>query len=234
MCGRYSLASSGQLELGSRFGLREEFVAAPRFNICPGEAILAIRPREDGREPVWRSWGLVPHWAKEPSIGSRMINARSETAPSKPAFAPGLEHARILIPADGFYEWAPARTGRRRPFHITVDGGRLFAFAGIEASWRPPDGGEPIRTCTILTRAAGPELEGIHDREPVILDGEQAERRWLDRESSREEVVSLMAQRPDGIVARPVGYAVSDAGFDGPECLDDAPPDPQGTLFGTV
>jgi putative SOS response-associated peptidase YedK len=235
VCGRYTLASSGQLELGSRFGLRESLIAEPRFNICPGEAILAIVEGSEGPAATRMSWGLVPHWAKDPSIGARMINARSETAGEKQAFADALMRRRCLIPADGFYEWAPGPSGGKQPWHFTAAGGEPFAFAGISAVWHPPGGGEPLRSCSILTRAAGPVVAPVHDREPVIVAGPDAERRWLRDELDDAGIRAILEAEPlVPLTARPVGQAVNDARFDGPECLAGAPPDPQGTLFETA
>lgn len=233
MCGRYTLAANGQLEFRTRFGLSESAEVTQRYNVCPGDDVLAVLNHSGGREGAMLHWGLVPHWAKDESVGYRMINARSETAAEKPAFAESLRHRRCLILADGFYEWQ-LRPGRRRkqPWHITLESGAPFAFAGLWAMWHPPGSELPLRSCTILTRTAEAEVAALHDRQPVILSGPDAEADWLDAAAPAERVAALMrASAPELLVPRAVGFAVSDAGYDGPACLDDAEPDPQGALW---
>jgi len=225
VCGRYTLAGPSQ-QLQARFGLSESIVAGPRYNICPGQEIIAITaPQPAGERGTLLRWGLVPHWAKDPKIGYRMINARSETAAEKPAFRDALRRRRCLIPADGFYEWQrrPGQT-RKQPFHLTREDHGPFAFAGLWAAWKPADGAlPPLLTATILTRTATGRAAEIHDRQPVILGDATAEAAWLDPDAPAEVVSAILADDPPPLVARPVGYAVNDAGHDAPDCLDDAP-----------
>ena len=233
MCGRYTLAANGQLEFRTRFGLGERVEVRQRFNVCPGDDVLAVVRHDGEREAALLHWGLVPHWAKDPSVGYRMINARSETAAEKPAFAESLLRRRCLILADGFYEWQP-RPGQRRkqPWHITLQSGAPFAFAGLWATWHMPDGDQVLRSCTILTRPAEAEVAELHDRQPVILAGPEAEAAWLDPEASPDRVRALMrASAPELLAPRPGGFAGSDAHYDGPACLDDPEPEAQSALW---
>jgi len=233
MCGRYTLAANGQLEFRTRFGLGESVEVRQRFNVCPGDDVLTVLRHGEEREAAALHWGLVPFWAKDATVGYRMINARSETAAEKPAFADSLRQRRCLILADGFYEWQHRPHQRRKqPWHITLESGAPFAFAGLWATWQRPDSDQLLRSCTILTRPAESEVAPLHDRQPVILAGPEAEADWLDPQTPAEHIAALMhASAPELLKPRAVGFAVSDARYDGPACLDDAEPDPQGALF---
>jgi putative SOS response-associated peptidase YedK len=149
---------------------------SPRFNIAPTQQVGVVRQDPSGqREFVWMHWGLVPHWAKDPKIGSQMINARSESAATKPAFRDSFRRRRCLIVADGFYEWK--KEGRKKqPYHIRMKDGSPLAFAGLWDRW----GSEPNRleSCTILTTSAIELLADLHERMPVILDPAEYEA-WL-------------------------------------------------------
>jgi putative SOS response-associated peptidase YedK len=236
MCGRYSLATPAQNDLRGRFGLSESLEVRQRFNVAPGDDVVAVTTSKEGepRGELLR-WGLVPFWARDVKVGYKMINARSETVAEKPAFRDALKTRRCLIVADGFYEWQPRpdRASRRKqPFHITRADGAPFAFAGLWASWHgdgaPEDG---LRTCTIITTAANAKLTDIHDRMPVILPDQAAEEAWLDHATPAPLLPELLVALPDELTARrAVGPAVSDARHDAPDCLDDAPPedDPAG------
>src|ERR1019366_3037847 len=142
----------------------------PRFNIAPTQPIPVIRqnPKEPVRELSLVRWGLIPSWAKDPSAAPKMINARSETAATKPAFRDALKSCRCLIPADGFYEWS--RTGNaKQPYCFEVNDGQLFAFAGIWDRWRDASG-NTVETCSILTTTPNAVTSPVHDRMPAILD----------------------------------------------------------------
>jgi putative SOS response-associated peptidase YedK len=230
VCGRYSLATPAANDLRARFNLGESLEIRRRFNVAPGDEVVTVTTSKEGepRGSVLR-WGLVPFWAKDIKVGYKMINARAETVAEKPAFRDALKTRRCLIVADGFYEWQPrADRKRKQPFHITREDGAPFAFAGLWASWHgdgaPEDG---LRTCTIITTDANARLADIHDRMPVILPGAAAEKAWLDHGTPAEALQELLVPLPDGAVARrAVGPAVSDARYDGPECLADADPEP--------
>lgn len=227
MCGRYSLATPAQSDLRGRFGLGESLEVRQRFNVAPGDDVVGVTTSKEGepRGELLR-WGLVPFWAKDPKVGYKMINARAETVAEKPAFRDALKTRRCLIVADGFYEWQPrpdGSKGRKRPFHITRADGAPFAFAGLWASWHGEDDAA-IRSCTIITTEANPKIADIHDRMPVILPDQGAEEAWLDQGTPPPLLQELLAPLPADLTARrAVGYAVSDARHDAPDCLDDAP-----------
>ena len=213
MCGRFT-QHHDQTELELRFGVGGTLLpVAPRWNIAPSQPVSVVTAHgpEGSRllEPM--RWGLVPFWAKDISIGVKMINARCETVAEKPAFRTPFRRRRCLVPADGFYEWD---RGTRQPYHFTVDGGALFAMAGIWDEWTSPDG-SPLRSVAVLTTAANSLVGRIHDRMPVILDATM-EARWLSEDAPDAVVLeSLCAgfppERMSGAsVARRVGNVAND------------------------
>ncbi len=226
MCGRYTLASTNLGEVRSRFPIGERFELRTRYNVAPGDEVLAVTTDREGepRGDLLR-WGLVPSWAPRPDAGLKMINARVETVAERPAFRGLLERFRCLIVADGFYEWQRLPDGGKQAFHIRRADGELFAFAGLWSIWHG-DEGERLRTCTILTIAANPAVAPLHDRMPIILARSQ-EGPWLSRDPGPHELLeSLTGISARDTELRPVGPAVNDARYDGPECL--APPIPRG------
>jgi len=180
VCGRFTLSSAPDL-LARHFDLEGVPELAPRFNIAPTQAIATVcAPVAGGRRRLQlRRWGLIPRWAKDPSIGNRMINARAETVAEKPAFREAFRLRRCLVPADGFYEWA-AGASPRQPYHIRLADGSPFAIAGLWEHWAPT-GGEAIESCTLITTRANARLAAVHDRMPVILEPESYGP-WLDSE----------------------------------------------------
>ncbi len=229
MCGRFTLI---RLEDFLRdlpwIGPPEQALPA-QYNIAPSQpiAVVANLPR-----PVidFYHWGLVPHWAKDRTIGNRMINARAETLAEKPAFRTPLRHRRCLVPADGFFEWRKEPTGRKTPMYIRLKSHIPLAFAGLWDSWHSPDGSE-LRTCTIITTAANDLLKTIHDRMPVILKPESY-KEWLSPEEKMPDdldaLQELLTSYPASeMEATPVGTAVNSAKNGGPNCIDSpaAPPD---------
>ncbi len=179
MCGRYKLSRRKQLveEYFDTDSGVEDWV--PRYNIAPTQPVAVIRqnPKEPVRELSLMRWGLIPSWAKDSSAAASMINARSETASTKPAFRDALKSRRCLIPADGFYEWS--RTGKaKQPYCFEVGDGELFAFAGIWDRWKDASG-KTVETCSILTTAPNSVKSAVHDRMPVILDPDCYDL-WLD------------------------------------------------------
>ena len=167
MCGRFTL-TAGSAALQRAFALEDaEAWLSPRYNIAPTQAVAVISDRQPKALSMMK-WGLVPAWAKDPTIGSRMINARSETAHEKPAFRSAFKSRRCLIPADGYYEWA--RQGKRKtPMYIQHAQRELFAFAGLWESWKDTQGNR-LDTCTILTTAANARMQPIHQRMAVIIE----------------------------------------------------------------
>lgn len=228
MCGRYTLAAPDPAQVRSRFPVGETVPVRRRFNVAPGDDVLTVTTdREGAPRGEELRWGLVPHWAKGPLSPLKMINARAETLTEKPAFRDAFAHFRCLIPADGFYEWQ-AGDGAKRAFHITRSDGAPFAFAGLWAIWRHER--TEVRSCAIITTASNRSVAPLHDRMPVILDRD-AESVWLDPSAPQRLLMQLLRPLGDAETRlRPVGAAVNDARYDGPECLA-APLDLAPTLF---
>jgi putative SOS response-associated peptidase YedK len=174
MCGRFTLAQSPEA-VAKAFGLDAVPNFPPRYNIAPSQPVGVIVRGQNAPKPEFRlmGWGLIPSWAKDPSIGAKLINARSETLTEKPSFRAAFKYRRCLIPADGFYEWQKTQGGAKQPFYFSMAGNAVFAFAGLWESWND------IESCTILTTAANGLLQPIHDRMPVILSPKDYGR-WLD------------------------------------------------------
>ena len=194
MCGRYSLVAD-MSELALRFDFEGGGeTRPPRFNIAPTQEVLAVtRDAGDSRNAARAMrWGLIPFWAKDPSIGNRMINARAETVDTSPAFRRAFERRRCLVVADGFYEWL--KVGKDRvPMRVSLSSGEPFAFAGLWETWRSPDG-QPVASCTIITTTPNAVMEPVHNRMPVILPRD-AEGVWLDATGahSTAELKELLA-----------------------------------------
>ena len=219
MCGRYKLSRRKQL-------VEEYFESAqwdddwpPRYNIAPTQPIPVIRqhPKEPVRELSLVRWGLIPSWAGDSSAAARMINARSETAATKPAFRDALKSRRCLIPADGFYEWM--RTGKtKQPFCFEVSEGELFAFAGLWDRWKDASG-KAIETCSILTTTANAVTSPVHDRMPVILDPDSFDL-WLDPGMTNVAAASQMLKPYDARLMRwyPVSSRINRVSNDDAAC----------------
>jgi putative SOS response-associated peptidase YedK len=224
VCGRYSLATPDPSSLRERFPVGERVELRRRYNVAPGDGVVAVTTDRDGvpRGDVLR-WGLVPHWADDPgALGLKLINARAETAAEKPAFRDAFARRRCLVLADGFYEWERRPDGTTQPWWVTRAGGEPFAFAGLWASWHGPAGVEPLRTCSIVTTEASEALAHIHGRMPVILEP-GAEDAWLDA-STPPAVLRELCVPFQETGTRAVGHAVNDARYDGPACLEEAAP----------
>jgi putative SOS response-associated peptidase YedK len=219
MCGRYKLACDGQMIMEA-FGLKAVPPWSARYNIAPTQQAPVVRVDGRGeRECARLRWGLVPSWAKDLSIGSRMINARAETVAEKPAFRHALRRQRCLVPADGFYEWR--REGRHaQPFRIGLRDGGLFAFAGLWERWQG-EGAPPVETFTILTTAPNEILASLHDRMPVILD-RAAHERWLDPAATWQgDLQPVLVPYPaERMAAVPVGTLVNSPMVDDPRCAE--------------
>jgi putative SOS response-associated peptidase YedK len=231
VCGRYTLAAPNPAQVRARFPIGESVEVRRRYNIAPGDEVLAVSTDREGapRGELLR-WGLVPSWAKQPGTGLKMINARVETVGERPAFRRAFERYRCLILADGFYEWRRLPGGPKQAFHITRTDGGPFAFAGLWSIWHGEDGRQ-LRTCTILTTAAGPAVAPLHDRMPVIL-APGAEAAWLERSRPPERLRELLSGlSPERTALRPVGPAVNDARYDGPKCLAAPLEERQTSLF---
>lgn len=197
MCGRFTLQHSAE-EIADRFLAELLPDLEPRYNIAPTQPVTVVT-QNGARHLAQYHWGLIPSWAKDKSIGSRMINARAETVAEKPAFRTALQRRRCLIPADGFYEWREAddpEEGGRTPMYIHRKDKALFAFAGLWDEWHDPVSDAPLRSCTIITGTPNPLVAPIHDRMPIILRPEDEER-WLDKSVTEgTDLLSLLAPYP--------------------------------------
>lgn len=204
MCGRFTLTAD-QDSFEDRFSLTGfDLGWVPSFNIAPTQEVLTVTNDGSENRPELMRWGLVPSWAKDPKIGNRMINARSETLTEKPSFRTAFKRRRCLIPADGFYEWK--REGKaKKPMLITANPGGLFAFAGLWETWKQPDGSW-LLTCAIITTSANEFMTSIHGRMPVILPRE-FEASWLDPEEQDTAMLSELLLPYDS--DRMEGYEVS-------------------------
>jgi putative SOS response-associated peptidase YedK len=217
MCGRFTLFLDAET-LKEDFGLVSiPADYSPRYNIAPSTQLLVVADHAD-RKAEWFRWGLVPSWAKDPAIGNRMINARSETLHEKPSFRNAVQRRRCLILANGFYEWQRGQgKSSSVPFYFQPKGGKAIAFAGLWEFWRSPDG-EDLRTCTIITCAANPVVAPVHDRMPVMLSVDRCYD-WI-QPGPAEKVMPLLAPfDPDKMVSFPVSRAVNPPGYEGPELI---------------
>ena len=192
MCGRYTLKTPLSV-LTERFDIGESSTSVtPSYNIAPTQQVATVLSENGKRKLEMLRWGLIPSWADDPEIGSRMINARAETVAEKPSYRKAFKKSRCLILADGFYEWQKTDSGKQ-PFHIRMQDGSPFAFAGLWESW---DKGEEIRSCTIITTEANDLVAEVHNRMPVILHAEDYEM-WLDPDfDEREPLTSLLQPFP--------------------------------------
>jgi putative SOS response-associated peptidase YedK len=219
MCGRFTLTVD-PAELQDTFS-NYIFPArfAPRFNIAPSQPVLAV-PNDDRLTADFFLWGLIPMWAKDPSIGSRLINARGETVAEKPSFRGSFKYKRCLILADGFYEWK-ANPGKKTktPYFIHMKDRKPFAFAGLWDTWESPDGSS-LKTCTIITTTPNELMATLHDRMPVILHPRDYGK-WLDvSPQTPENLLPLLKPFPaDGMSAHPVSTLVNKPANDSPELV---------------
>jgi putative SOS response-associated peptidase YedK len=218
MCGRFTLRTPAS-QVAQAFGLADLFDIQPRFNIAPSQPVAAVRiAQNDGRELAFLKWGLVPSWADEPSIGYKMINARSETAATKPSFRKAFKSRRCLIVADGFYEWQ--KTGsKKQPFYIRLADGAPFGFAGLWESWKRD--GQAIESCTILTTDANELMAPIHNRMPVILAPADYDV-WLDPAVQEVERLQPLLRpfSPGAMTAYPVSTVVNNPKNEVAQCVE--------------
>ncbi len=218
MCGRFILSKPKKIKAKDlRIKQEEVDLLKPRYNVAPSQKVAALL-NEDPRHVEAIKWGLIPSWSKDEAIGQRMINARAETLAEKPSFKGLLHKHRCLILADGFYEWAESARGKQ-PYLIRLKSTEPFTFAGLWSHWTNPKG-EEIKTCTIITCAPNALMEKIHNRMPVILDGE-ARDVWLDPENKEgTALTSLLKPYPDNeMEAYPVSKIVNSPQNDDEACL---------------
>jgi putative SOS response-associated peptidase YedK len=219
MCGRYTLFQLADLNLCFPW-IAPPDEAHGRYNIAPTQPVLAAlnvpRPKF---EHLY--WGLVPSWAKDVSIGSKMINARAETLAEKPAFRNALKRRRCILPADGFYEWRKEPDGKTKtPMYIRLKNGSAFGFAGLWEEWQDDKGNE-LQSCTVITTGPNELMKTIHDRMPVILTGDAA-CAWLEPgEQPAEKMLPLLKAYPaDAMEAYPVSRRVNSPTYDEKACVE--------------
>lgn len=213
--------------LTEEFRLAQGIELSPRFNIAPTQQVPVIRPQGPtdaescAREITLMRWGLIPSWAKDPSIGARLINARAETIAEKPSFRSAFKRRRCLIPADGYYEWQKVGSAKQ-PYWIHRCDERPFVMAGLWESWAS-DGSaanDPVLTCTIVTTEANTFARAIHDRMPVILTGSELDT-WLDPQIDDREILLPLLHSCDEnlLTADPVSTHVNNPRHDDPACI---------------
>lgn len=229
MCGRYASARSVQ-DLAETFGIGAddaEGVADPDWNVAPTKPVTAVLERSGRRTLQIMRWGLVPSWASDQAIGSRLINARLETVEQKPAFRDALAARRCLLPADGWYEWAQQPDGTRQPYYMAPTDGSVLALAGLWERWYDAEG-RLLVTTTIVTGPAPPDLRAIHDRAPLVVTREDWDA-WLD---ARTSAATLLIPTQEGVVhAHPVSPDVGDVRINGPQLTAAVLLPEQTTLF---
>lgn len=221
MCGRFTLRAPASV-IAEQFSLFDLPSLSPRYNIAPTQTVAVVRQVGQaggaGRELVNLRWGLIPHWAKDPAIGNRMINARSESVAEKPAYRTALRRRRCLVAADGFYEWQPG--GRRKqPYFIRMKDDRPFGFAGLWETWEGPENSY-VESCTIITTDANAIMAPIHHRMPVIVDPKDYGL-WLDTsvQDPARLLPLLCPLKGDVLVAEPVGTRVNSPANDDAACI---------------
>ena len=220
MCGRFTLFEPDTI-LSKEFGAPIQFDLKPRYNVAPSQRVAAVRSRPDSgkREFALLRWGLIPSWAKDASIGNKMINARAETVAEKPSFRNAFRHRRCLVPMNGFFEWQK-RGIHKQPYFIALGDKRVMAVAGLWERWEGQEG-SLIESCTLLTTEANDLIAPMHDRMPVIVAPENYEL-WLD--APGEDLAALQPlltpYPPWEMFARPVSLRVNNPSADDERLLD--------------
>ncbi len=214
MCGRFAFYSPSEAT-AALFGVDGNIAVEPRYNIAPTQYVAAVREDEDlNRELAMLRWGLVPFWAKDPTIGNRMINARAETVAEKASYRAAFRHRRCLVLADGFYEWRK-QGAAKTPYFISLASGEPFGLAGLWENWTDKDSGESMQTTTLITTAANDFMAALHHRMPVILQADTANV-WL---SGRGDFLEQALALAPALQAWPVDRRVNDARNDGAELI---------------
>lgn len=194
MCGRYSLYTDDYDKFYGDFELSNRLESlTPRYNIAPGMSVPVITKNSPKKIELMR-WGLIPFWSKDPKIGYKMINARSEGIESKPSFRKPLKSQRCLVPTSGFYEWKRMAEDKI-PYYIKLKDRDVFAFAGLYDIWKDAEG-HPLKSFTIITTGPNKLMESIHNRMPVILEKE-FEDKWLDEKTDTAEILKMLESYPE-------------------------------------
>ena len=217
MCGRFAFFAPPDA-IARQFGLTEPPSLEPRYNISPTQPVPVVRKDRQGTARLdMLRWGLIPRWAKDASIGNRMINARAETVSEKPAFREAFTRRRCLILASGFYEWGETPSGKR-PFFISRSDEEIMAFAGLWERWRP-DADQVVDSCVIITTNAAPGLKAIHERMPVVLPPD-TQTVWLADGATPEDCLgALRSSIAEGLDIRPVERTVNNPSNEGVELI---------------
>lgn len=217
MCGRFAFYSPSEAT-AALFGVDGALTLEPRYNIAPTQSVAVVRDNDKlQRELVMLRWGLVPFWARDPSIGNRMINARAETVAEKPSYRAPFKHRRCVILADGFYEWH--REGDVKiPYFVSLDSGEPFALAGLWENWSDKESADSLQTTTPITIAANEFMQPLHHRMPVILQPDTADE-WL---SGSTDYLGHAAERTPALRAWPVDRRVNNARNEDADLLEPA------------
>lgn len=218
MCGRFTLTLNVN-DLQQELGIKD-FPPdwSGRYNVAPSQPVAVVTDAVE-RDVEQMRWGLIPSWAKDASIGNRLINARAETLTEKPSFRNAFARRRCLVLADGFFEWKKPedKRGAPQPYYFQRAERRPFAFAGLWEFWRSPEG-DPVRSCTLITCQANELVSSVHERMPVMLTGDTCWE-WLQR-TRPDELMELLRPFPaDQMVAYPISRLVNDPSLDAPEIL---------------
>jgi putative SOS response-associated peptidase YedK len=244
MCGRYALKSDPK-QIAAQFGVDQAVVEGsylgmfggstisaeqitaqnllPSFNIAPTHQIPAIVQTDNQRIMATFQWGLIPSWAKDPSIGSRMINARVETVLEKPSFRSAAAKRHCIIPADGWFEWQTVSKSKKVPHYFSRPDKALLGFAGIYESWKTPDGTE-LWTCSVITTDASPEFSQIHDRMPLLVPADSTEL-WLTQGVAAVAELEQHAVPAAELTQWQVGTAVGQVRNNNPQLIEPVEPD---------
>jgi len=218
MCGRFTITlDPGEIQELLNLGPFVH-IHQPRYNVAPSQPIPIVKDNVTKSIELYK-WGLVPFWAKDPNIGYKMINARSETAHKKPSFRAAFKHRRCLILADGFFEWhADIKGGPKTPYLFKLQNNLPFTFAGLYEHWPIPSGGE-LHTCTILTCQPNELVSGYHNRMPVML-GDDSRWSWLNPTAKEGDLLALLGPYPaDEMTCYPVSRAINSPKNDQPEVI---------------
>lgn len=231
MCGRYTLSQSGET-IAQTFDLPTIPRIEPRYNIAPTQPISVVRSSDqtNDREFTFLLWGLIPSWAKDIQIGSRLINARAETLAEKPSFRTAFQRRRCLVIADGFYEWQKPEASKqqdkiqnksksKQPYYFHLANHQPFAFAGLWEHWENGNG-DVIESCTIVTTSANEVLQPIHDRMPVILHPQDYDL-WLDKSVAKDDRLQALLRPYDAseMESYPVSATVNSPKNDSADCV---------------
>jgi putative SOS response-associated peptidase YedK len=214
MCGRFAFYSPSEAT-AALFGVNDSLEVEPRYNIAPTQYVAAIRHGEsETRELTMLRWGLIPSWAKDPAIGNRMINARAETVAEKPSYRAAYRRRRCLVLADGFYEWHTEAAGKV-PYYFSLASGQPFAFAGLWESWQSKTSDDSIQSATLITTAANEFTQPLHNRMPVVLEPETADR-WL---AGDDDLIDEVAESGPRMRVWPVDRRVNNARNEGADLI---------------